>query len=122
MTIRSNAEKVASEVLASLAASPSDDQTKQAVQTIGHIGGQLGNVLRSHVRRLQHAKDISKRPFALAIDRLGQGSVGFDSDLTSDHKSAGAWRNLAAVGVVAARRRQRGWIEVAVHLNSLKPS
>ncbi len=34
MTIRSNAEKAASEVLASLVASPSDDQTKQTVQTI----------------------------------------------------------------------------------------
>ena len=34
MTIRSRAEKAANEVLASLAASPSDDQTKQVVQVI----------------------------------------------------------------------------------------
>ncbi len=34
MTIRSSAEKAASEVLASLAASPSDDWTKQTVLTI----------------------------------------------------------------------------------------
>ena len=34
MTIRSTAEKAASEVLTSLAAAPSDDLTKQTVETI----------------------------------------------------------------------------------------